>query len=224
MHDGATARTKDREGRGQGQGRKGGGPGGPGGNRPLRPTGSALTSPPVGAPSVAALAEPASATPRPGAKRPSRAPFTPPIRGHAPGTQSGPAPTEGGSPRHGYPARGHRPRRPSRSSPGRGPGRPDRHDAGPGQRPPGRPHRPSPPPPPLSEEARAGKTPLRTFGQLKQLWETRERPPSRPGSRRRGVGQRGHRSRTTPNANPPQPESITRRLSEVRKPADSATN
>ncbi len=50
--------TKDREGRGQGQGRKGGGPGGPGGNRPIRPTGSALTSPPVGAPSVAALAEP----------------------------------------------------------------------------------------------------------------------------------------------------------------------
>ncbi len=198
--------AKDREGRGQGQGRKGGGPGGPGGNRPLRPTVSALTSPPVGAPSVAALAEPHPRRQDRERSGPSGGSHSSDSRGHAPGTQSGPALNEGGSHRHGY---GPGPGPPGRGGhrgphPGRGPGRPDRHDAGPGQRPPSRPHRPSPPPPPLSEEARAGKTPLRTFGQLKQLWETRsDLPPGQEG----GAAESGNEatgSPTTPNANPPQ--------------------
>ena len=41
---------------------------------------------------------------------------------------------------------------------------------------PGRPYRPAPPPPPLSKDALAGNVPLRTFGQLKQLWEARVEP------------------------------------------------
>ena len=55
---------------------------------------------------------------------------------------------------------------------------------------PRRPSRPSPPPPPLSKEALAGSVPLRTFGQLKQLWEARVDPtPERvrpPAARRAG--------------------------------------
>jgi len=200
----ADSETKD-QGRGQGQGRRGGGPGGPGGNRSLRPTGSALTSPPVGAPSVAALAEPNPRRSDRERSGPSGALHTS-ERGHAPGTQTGSAPTEGGTLRHGYgpgsgpPGRGgHR-----GAHPGRGPGRPDRHDAGPGQRPPSRPHRPSPPPPPLSEEARAGKTPLRTFGQLKQLWETRSDLPPGQEAGPAESGDEATDRHATPNANPPQ--------------------
>jgi len=210
--------AKDREGRGQGQGRRGGGPSGPGGNRPPRPTGSALTSPPVGAPSVAALVEPNPRRHDRDRSGPPGAVHSPESRGHAPGALSGPGLNEGQPPRHGYgpgsgpPGRGgHR-----GPHPGRGPGRPsDRHDAGPGQRPPSRPHRPSPPPPPLSEEARAGKTPLRTFGQLKQLWETRsgDLPPEQEAGAAESAGEAPDRH-TTPNANPPQRDS---------SPADSSS-
>jgi protein Tex len=43
--------------------------------------------------------------------------------------------------------------------------------------------RPSPPPPPLSKDALAGNVPLRTFGQLKQLWEAKVEPKDEsPGS------------------------------------------
>jgi uncharacterized protein len=201
--------AKDREGRGQGQGRRGG-PGGPGGNRALRPTGSALTSPPVGAPSVAALAD------QPHPRRhdrersgPSGSAYGSESRGgNAIGTQTGPAQAEGNLPRHGHgpgmgpPGRGgHR-----GPYPGRGPGRPERHDTGPSQRPPSRPHRPSPPPPPLSEEARAGKTPLRTFGQLKQLWETRsgDLPSDQEGAAVERTG-----SQAAPNVNTPQGDQAT---------------
>ncbi|MGO9468616.1 MAG: helix-hairpin-helix domain-containing protein [Isosphaeraceae bacterium] len=208
--------TKDREGRGQGQGRRGGGPGGPGVNRPPRPTGSALTSPPVGAPSVAALAEPQPRRQDRERSGPSGALHSSDSRGHPSGPQSGPAQNEGSPHRHGY---GPGPGPPGRGGhrgphPGRGPGRPDRHDAGPGPRPPSRPHRPSPPPPPLSEEARAGKTPLRTFGQLKQLWETRsDLPPGQEAGAAESASEPSGNP-TTPNANPPQPDP---------SPADSAS-
>ncbi len=179
----ADGETKEREGRGQG---RRGGPGGPGGNRSPRPTASALTSPPVGAPSVAALAE--SHARRHDRERggPEAHHASSDSRGHAAGTQTGHAPSEGGAPRHGHePGSGPPGRGGYRGAhQGRGHGRPDRHDGGPDQRPPSRPHRPSPPPPPLSDEARAGKTPLRTFGQLKQLWETRS-GDAPPGSGRR---------------------------------------
>ncbi len=44
-------------------------------------------------------------------------------------------------------------------------------------RPAGPPRRPGPPPPPLSKDALAGNVPLRTFGQLKQLWQARTEGP-----------------------------------------------
>jgi uncharacterized protein len=46
---------------------------------------------------------------------------------------------------------------------------------------PPRPARPAPPPPPLSKDALTGNVPLRTFGQLKQLWQAREGDDEAPG-------------------------------------------
>ena len=99
-------------------------------------------------------------------------------------------PGEGAPPRPDRPGRwsAARTRRPAagRARGGRlgrgGPG-PSRAEAGPGgsnaPRHPGRhsharPNKPAPPPPPLSKDALAGSVPLRTFGQLKQLWQARE--------------------------------------------------
>lgn len=151
---------KEGQGQGQGQGRRDRG-------RGPRPSGSALTSPPVGAAPVTALVEPP-------ARRPDRERGGPP-RSHG----RGPA-GEGGAPNSGAdPAGG------GRFGPGQRPGRGGPHGPGPGsgrqERPfpprgPSRPSRPSPPPPPLSKEALTGTVPLRTFGQLKQLWEARETP------------------------------------------------
>ncbi len=56
---------------------------------------------------------------------------------------------------------------------GPGGGRPGDRGGPPPSRPPARPSKPSPPPPPLSKEALEGNVPLRTFGQLKQLWQAR---------------------------------------------------
>lgn len=160
---GGEPRDPNRE-RQPGRGRRGPG-------RGPRPPGSSLTSPPVGAPSVAVLAEP-------GGRRSDH------------GRDHGPAPTgprgaegPGGPPRHGH-APGHPagPRGPHRGPGGERP-RVDRdrdrdRDRGPASRPPARPGRPGPPPPPLSKDALAGNVPLRTFGQLKQLWEARGEEPS----------------------------------------------
>jgi protein Tex len=182
----------------QAGGRRGGGPGGEprdgqpgqgrrGGGRGPRPITSALTAPPVGAPSVAVLPE---APPRRNDRdRP----------GPGGGRSSDPrsqAPPHGGSPhqefRGGPPRLGGSGQAPGRDGP-RGPyppqnpnvGRPPRLDRGPADRPQNRPpRRPSAPPPPLSKEALEGNVPLRTFGQLKQLWEARTDEPedSMPGS------------------------------------------
>jgi uncharacterized protein len=186
---------RERDPRGPGQGQRGGGQSG----RGPRPVASALTSPPVGAPSVATLAEqPAPRRPdrdrdrdrdrggpSPGSGGP-RNPEQP--RGPAPGDAGGSS--GGATPRHGQghgsgppPGRGG-PRGPY---PGPGPGGPRppaRQDQGPTNRPPTRPSRPSPPPPPLSKDALAGNVPLRSFGQLKQLWQARtdEPPTSAPGT------------------------------------------
>jgi uncharacterized protein len=201
----ADGETKDREGRGQG--RRGGGSG-PGGNRTPRPTGSALTSPPVGAPSVAALAE---SHPRRHDRERSGSPEAhhhgSDSRGHAPPSQGGSTVAEGATHRHGHERGSDQGGRGGYRGghSGRGPGRADRREGGPDQRPPSRPHRPSPPPPPLSDEARAGKTPLRTFGQLKQLWETRsgDLPPGsgQDAGAAESVGQSTD-SRATPSASP----------------------
>ena len=175
----------------QSGGRRGGGPGrraargtarpGPARRRtsPPRPITSALTAPPVGAPSVAVLPErPLAGTtataPGPGGPR-SADPRSqaPPARRTAPAGisrwhrhdqgGSGPPPGRGG------------PRGPF---PGPNAGRPPRLDRGPADRTQNRPpRRPAAPPPPLSKEALEGNVPLRTFGQLKQLWEARTDEP-----------------------------------------------
>ena len=195
-----------REGnRGQGQGRRGGAGGGA---RPPRPAASALTSPPVGSPSVAVLAE------VPAGRRPERergGPATgaggsrfPDNRGQGAGPGSGPAGHGGGPPRHGqgqgpdsgpHGRGGPRGPHPGQGQ-GQGPGDRSRQDRGPNPRPPGRPFRPSPPPPPLSKDALAGNVPLRTFGQLKQLWEAKVEPKvdSSPGSG-------GEKPESSPEAN-----------------------
>ncbi|HWT79701.1 MAG TPA: helix-hairpin-helix domain-containing protein [Candidatus Methylomirabilis sp.] len=171
---------EQREGQaGQGQGRRDRA-------RPPRPSGSALTSPPVGAAPIAALAEPP-------ARRPDR------DRGGAPGSQGHAGPTEGGAGQgpgpgpvsgQAFPGKRPGPGFPGPAGSGRGgprggpfvpgpggarPG-PGRQERPQGQRGPSRPSRPSPPPPPLSKEALSGSVPLRTFGQLKQLWEARVDP------------------------------------------------
>jgi uncharacterized protein len=202
------AKERDRHG----QGRRGSGPGGPGSRAP-RPSGSALTSPPVGAPSVASLPEAhprrherERGGPAEGHRRGSES------RGQPPGTQTGSAPGEAAGHRHSSGPGGGPPGRGGYRGghAGRGPGRPDRRDGGPDQRPPSRPHRPSPPPPPLSDEAKAGKTPLRTFGQLKQLWETRSGDLPAGATDEGGAGQsvdEGTDRRPAPVANSPKSDS-----------------
>ena len=185
---GGDPRDRDRDSRapGQGQGRRGGGAPA----RPPRPAGSALTSPPVGAPSVAVLAETPSRRPdRDRAGAPAGggpgAPRYSDNRDQAGGPNAGPPGSGRGPGRHGQgpgpgPAQGRGgPRGPYPQGPGTG-GRPPRQDQGPPPRPQGRPSRPSPPPPPLSKDALAGTVPLRTFGQLKQLWEAKADPPTTP--------------------------------------------
>jgi uncharacterized protein len=181
-------REGDRDNRGPGQGRRGGGAGGP---RPPRPVSSALTSPPVGSPSVAVLAETPAAGRRPDRDRGGPGPGGGGPRhsdhrgpGPGPGSQGPPGPG-GGPPRHGHgPEQGRGGPRGYQGQGGdRSGGRPDRGPGGP-PRPADRPRRPSPPPPPLSKDALAGNVPLRTFGQLKQLWEAKvePKPGELPGS------------------------------------------
>ncbi len=168
--------------------RGGGGPGGenregqpgrrPGGRNP-RPARSALTAPPVGAPSVAVLPE---VQPR----RHDRPPSGP--GGHRPSEPRSQGPPSGGPDQElrGSPSRqgdsggGSRTNRggPRGPMPGPNAGRPPRLDRGPADRSQNRgPRRPAAPPPPLSKEALEGNVPLRTFGQLKQLWEARTDEP-----------------------------------------------
>jgi len=130
---------------GGGGGRRGEGQGGPGEGRrgrSPRPSGSALTAPPVGAPPIGA---------RHGGE-------------HGPG-RGGPRPGGGPGQGRGGPRGGGR----------FGGGRPDDRAT---SRPAPRPTRPAAPPPPLSKDALTGSVPLRSFGQLKQLWEARDEEPS----------------------------------------------
>ena len=123
--------------------RRGGGGGG-GGPRPPRQGMPRREGAPAGVP------PPAKAAPR----RPDRPP------GPGGGARVPRPPQRGGAPGGGRPSQG----------PGGGPGRFDRAQA-PRQAP--RPSKPAPPPPPLSKDALTGSVPLRTFGQLKQLWQAR---------------------------------------------------
>jgi uncharacterized protein len=172
---------------GPGESREGQGQGRRDRSRAPRPSGSALTSPPVGAAPITALAEPPprrSDRDRGGPSLPHGHTSSseagghghglgPPGGPHSSGNRGGPGPGSGrGGPRGGPFGHGPAPGRPG----------PPRHDRPQPPRGPGRPSRPSPPPPPLSKEALSGSEPLRTFGQLKQLWEARvESPEDQPG-------------------------------------------
>jgi uncharacterized protein len=107
-------------------------------------------APPTAPPAPARRHEPAG-----------RGPGGGPRAGGGPPGRGGPGPGQGARP-HPHPQHG--------GGPGSGPGRPERSQA---PRPPARPSKPAPPPPPLSKDALSGSVPLRTFGQLKQLWQAR---------------------------------------------------
>lgn len=64
-----------------------------------------------------------------------------------------------------------------------------------------KPAKPAPPPPPLSKDALTGSVPLRSFGQLKQLWQAKDDGPPQEGSQ----ADQGAQA-PTPDA-PPPPES-----------------
>ena len=79
---------------------------------------------------------------------------------------------------------------------------------------PAKPNKPAPPPPPLSKDALTGSVPLRTFGQLKQLFEARVKEPGDDEPRT---------DDTTPHsesANPPQAEPTP----EPQPPSDQSSN
>ncbi len=139
-------------------------PGGPGrGPRREAGTPSQLTSPPVGTP----------AGPPPQGEGPPRRPDSRPG-----GRESNFRPATAGGQGRGGPRPG------GYGGPGRG-GPPNRPDSMPEPpRLPPKPAKPAPPPPPLSKEAITGSVPLRSFGQLKQLWQTRveDEPGSEPSS------------------------------------------
>ena len=146
------------------QGGQGQGPGG----RPSRREGSALTTPPAGG---AASPEGAEGAPQasPSGSQPQ---------------QQGPRQGSGmGGPGRGPGGPGRGPGGPGRGGPGRGQyggggGRFDRSTPPPTPpKMPIKPAKPAPPPPPLTKDALAGNVPLRSFGQLKQLWQSKDDEP-----------------------------------------------
>jgi protein Tex len=153
-----------------GEGRRGRGP---------RPSGSALTSPPVGTPPAAA-----------GEGGPRR--FDRERPGGGPGRGEGRP--QGGRP--GGPGQARGGQRGGPQGGGRFGG--GRQGAERTSTPTPRPSRPAPPPPPLSKDALTGSVPLRTFGQLKQLWEARGDEPEAPSA---SASEPGH----TPPAESPKP-------------------
>jgi uncharacterized protein len=176
-------------GRGQGQGqgqpqgdRRGQGGQGQGGGRPPRST---------QAPSPQLQAPPAGTNPPQGGegqgqqgqaggqgnmRRPG-----PPDRnqGRGPGGGQG----GGGGQRFGQGGGGRGPGGGGRGPGGSGGGRFERAQAPRPATPlPTKPSKPAPPPPPLSKEALQGGVPLRSFGQLKQLWQAKVDEPDAPGA------------------------------------------
>ncbi len=177
----------ERQGQGQGQGDR------RGGQRPPR-QGTApspqLQAPPAGTMPAGVGAGPGDAGPR----RPF--PDRGPARG--PGGPGG-RPGGGGPPGRGGPGGG----RPGGGGPGGATGRFERAQA-PRPAMPVKPSRPAPPPPPLSKEALTGGVPLRSFGQLKQLWQAKveEPEPGEPGAPPESQGQAPPPSEGPPQAGP----------------------
>jgi protein Tex len=143
-------------------------PGGPGrGPRREQGTPSNLTSPPVGTP-VGGPPGPGHGEGPPPSRRPE-----PPRTG---GRESNFRPAAGGGQGRGGP-------RPGGFGGGGRSGPPGRFEP----RPPAtvvppKPAKPAPPPPPLTKEAITGSVPLRSFGQLKQLFETRGKDEPEAGT------------------------------------------
>ena len=162
------------EGGGGGGGRSGGGDrrqGGQGqgqGGRGPRREGSALTTPPAGG---------APSSPNEGSPQGQSAPPSQPPQQGRPGGGGGYGGGQGRGP--GGPGRG--PGGPGRGGPRQGQhggGRFDRSTSPPTPtKMPIKPAKPAPPPPPLTKDALAGNVPLRSFGQLKQLWQTKDDEP-----------------------------------------------
>ncbi len=160
-------------GQGQNNQRRPQGGEGPGGER--RPSGgpargprrelatpSNLTSPPVGTPPAQGIGPdgPPRRPERPAAQSGGReSNFRPASSGNRGGPRFGGGGPGGGS--GGFGGRG-----------GSGPGRPPERPATPLVPP--KPAKPLPPPPPLSKDALTGSIPLRSFGQLKQLWQAKD--------------------------------------------------
>ena len=71
-----------------------------------------------------------------------------------------------------------------------------------------KPSKPAPPPPPLSKDALAGSVPLRSFGQLKQLWQAKvDEPGDEPSQGGSGEPQPQTPSQSGPESQaPPQIE------------------
>ena len=186
---GGGGRRQQGEGEGRGGERRQGG-GAPRGPRrePIAP--SNLTAPPVGTPAGSQGPGSGEGTPPP-QRRPE-----PPRTG---GRESNFRPASGGGQGRGGP-------RPGGFGGGQGGGGGGGGRSGPPgrfePRPPApmlppKPAKPAPPPPPLSKEAVAGRVPLRSFGQLKQLFDTTT--PTTEGS---GGGEGG--GAETPPASPPE--------------------
>ena len=155
-------------------------PPGPGrGPRREQGSPSQLTSPPIGTPSGAS-GPPGEGPPR----RPEPA--------RTGGRESNFRPAAGGQNRGGG-GGGFRPGGPGGAGGRGGPQgggrfeRPRPPEAGPAMPP--KPAKPAPPPPPLSKDALTGSVPLRTFGQLKQLWQAKDEP-GEGGQEAQGLGPR----------------------------------
>ena len=153
------------QGEGQGGERRPAGP-----PRPPRrelATPSNLTSPPVGTPPQPPMGG--------GPDGPPRRPERPPMAG---GRESNFRPASSGGGRGGPRFGGGSGGGPGGRG-GPGPGRPPERPAAPVVPP--KPAKPLPPPPPLSKDALAGSVPLRSFGQLKQLWQAKDDDPDPNG-------------------------------------------
>jgi protein Tex len=161
------------QGQGQGQGQPQGDRRG-GGGRPPRPSPPSpqLQGPPIGTPAGTGGHGPGQqgqGQQGPGGQGERRPPMD-----RGPGR--GPGGPGGGRP-GGPPSRGGM----RTGGPGGASGRFERRDTAPRPAMPIKPSKPAPPPPPLSKDALTGSVPLRSFGQLKQLWQARVEDPVEEG-------------------------------------------
>jgi protein Tex len=156
----------------------------------------------------------AGAPPAPGGEAPHPAPSgeTPPKRHDRPAQP--PRSGEGGPPQGGggggqYQGRpsgpsqrgpGGRGRGGPRPGQGQGQGQQGRFERAQAPRPQPPPRKPAPPLPPLSKDALTGSVPLRTFGQLKQLWQARTEPAAEPQQQTPAPGEAPPPDHTEPPA------------------------